>query len=426
MIALHLLRNELSAVGDNLARRGVTIDSETLTDLLSRHQAAQQESEGLRALRNTKSRAIGMAKQNKEDTAALMCEVEEIKERLNEVEKAQEKVQTELNQIVLGLPNLLHDSVPDGKGEEDNVTVRQWGDIPSFTFPPQDHVALGENMGLIDFALSAQLATARFSALHGDIARLHRALAQFMLDFHIREHGYSEVYLPFLVNATTLTGTGQLPKFEEDLFYLESDALYLIPTAEVVVTNIVREKLLEFASLPLKYVCHTPCFRREAGSYGRDTRGMLRQHQFEKVELVHITAPDESYPALEELTANAEAVLQALCLPHRTVTLCAGDIGFAAAKTYDIEVWLPGQNAYREISSCSNCETFQARRMQARFRNEKSKTEYLHTLNGSGIAVGRALIAVMENYQQADGSIVIPDVLRPYMNNAEQIDAAGK
>lgn len=426
MISSHLLRTALASVSDNLARRGVIVDSDTLTVLQERRQAVQQESEGLRALRNEKSRAIGAAKQKHEDSAALMREMEDIKERLPEMEKELEKVQVQLNGILLELPNLLHDSVPDGKGEEDNVIVRQWGDVPVFAFPPLDHVALGEEMALMDFSLAAQMAAARFSALHGSIARLHRALAQFMLDFHIREHGYSEIYLPFLANAVALTGTGQLPKFEEDLFYLERDELYLIPTAEVVVTNVVRNKLLAPEALPLKYVCHTPCFRREAGSYGRDTRGMLRQHQFEKVELVHITAPDNSYSALEELTVNAEAVLKALQLPYRTVALCAGDIGFAAAKTYDIEVWLPGQNAYREISSCSNCEAFQARRMQARFRRDKGKTEYLHTLNGSGIAVGRALIAVMENYQQADGSIIIPDVLRPYMNNAERISAAGK
>ena len=423
MIPPHLLRSELPAVCANLARRGVRVDEAALAALEQRRKTAQAESENLRALRNEKSRAIGAAKKQGEDAAALMREVEEIKQRMQAAEGELEEAQAQLTAMAMDLPNLLDDSVPDGKDESDNVEVRRWGEAPSFPFPAADHVALGEGLGMMDFALAAKLASARFVAMHGELARLHRALAQFMLDMHIAKHGYREVYLPFLANSATLTGTGQLPKFEEDLFRAERDELYLIPTAEVVVTNIVQNEIVNVKHLPMKYVCHTPCFRREAGSYGRDTRGMLRQHQFEKVELVHLTAPEESAAALEELTANAEAVLQALQLPHRTVALCAGDVGFAAAKTYDIEVWLPGQNTYREISSCSNCGDFQARRMAARCRRGQDKPVLLHTLNGSGIAVGRALIAVMENGQREDGSIAIPEVLRPYMAGAESIAA---
>lgn len=421
MIPAHLLRNALPEVCANLARRGVQVDEAALGKLEQRRRVAQSESESLRAQRNEKSRAVGAAKQKGEDTAALMREVEEIKQRMQQAEQELQDAQGQLTAMAMELPNLLDESVPDGKDERDNVEVRRWGEPPSFAFAAADHVALGENLGLMDFALAAKLASARFVAMHGALARLHRALAQFMLDCHITRHGYQEVYLPFLANTATLTGTGQLPKFEEDLFRAERDNLYLIPTAEVVVTNIVQDEVVEAQRLPMKFVCHTPCFRREAGSYGRDTRGMLRQHQFEKVELVHLTAPEDSSAALEELTANAEAILQALKLPYRTVALCAGDIGFAAAKTYDIEVWLPGQDTYREISSCSNCREFQARRMAARCRGAQGKPVYLHTLNGSGIAVGRALIAVMENYQQEDGSIVVPDVLRPYMSGMERI-----
>ncbi len=423
MIAPHLLRNDLAAVCANLQRRGYSLDTATISALEKRRKEVQSECEKLRAQRNEKSRSIGIAKQNKEDASAMIAEVEAINTRLTSADSDLEEIQSEFNALLLEIPNLLHDSVPDGKDESSNVEVRRWSEPPQFDFTVQDHVALGEQLQLIDFPLAVKLTSARFVAMHGQIAQLHRALGQFMLNLHISQHGYREVYLPFMANTATLTGTGQLPKFEEDLFYAERDGLYLIPTAEVVVTNIVRDSIVAAEELPLKFVCHTPCFRREAGSYGRDTRGMLRQHQFEKVELVHISAPEDSYTALEELTANAEAVLQALKLPYRTVALCSGDIGFAAAKTYDIEVWLPGQDAYREISSCSNCEDFQARRMQGRMRRSGAKPEYLHTLNGSGIAVGRALIAVMENYQQADGSIVIPEVLRPYMNGAEVIRA---
>ncbi|MCH9705446.1 MAG: serine--tRNA ligase [Proteobacteria bacterium] len=423
MIAPHLLRNDLVAVCANLQRRGYSLDTATISALEKRRKEVQSECEKLRAQRNEKSRTIGIAKQNKEDASAMIAEVEAINTRLTSADSDLEEIQSEFNALLLEIPNLLHDSVPDGKDESSNVEARRWSEPPQFDFTAQDHVALGEQLQLIDFPLAVKLTSARFVAMHGQIAQLHRALGQFMLNLHISQHGYREVYLPFMANTATLTGTGQLPKFEEDLFYAERDGLYLIPTAEVVVTNIVRDSIVAAEELPLKFVCHTPCFRREAGSYGRDTRGMLRQHQFEKVELVHISAPEDSYTALEELTANAEAVLQALKLPYRTVALCSGDIGFAAAKTYDIEVWLPGQDAYREISSCSNCEDFQARRMQGRMRRSGAKPEYLHTLNGSGIAVGRALIAVMENYQQADGSIVIPEVLRPYMNGAEVIRA---
>lgn len=423
MIAPHLLRNDLAAVCANLKRRGYSLDTATISALEKRRKEVQSECEKLRAQRNEKSRTIGIAKQNKEDASAMIAEVEAINTRLTSADSDLEEIQSEFNALLLEIPNLLHDSVPDGKDESSNVEARRWSEPPQFDFTAQDHVALGEQLQLIDFPLAVKLTSARFVAMHGQIAQLHRALGQFMLNLHISQHGYREVYLPFMANTATLTGTGQLPKFEEDLFYAERDGLYLIPTAEVVVTNIVRDSIVAAEELPLKFVCHTPCFRREAGSYGRDTRGMLRQHQFEKVELVHISAPEDSYTALEELTANAEAVLQALKLPYRTVALCSGDIGFAAAKTYDIEVWLPGQDAYREISSCSNCEDFQARRMQGRMRRSGAKPEYLHTLNGSGIAVGRALIAVMENYQQADGSIVIPEVLRPYMNGAEVIRA---
>lgn len=444
MISPQLLRNQLDAVCANLKRRGYILDTVKLQALEERRRELQGDSEQKRAQRNDKSSTIGELQQILMDTKhgiekrekweresghsatpefkeRLVKEVAKIKEELQEREKELAEVQEQIQTILYDIPNLLHDSVPDGQDDSDNAEVRRWQSPPDFGFEPLDHVALGEGLQLMDFTLAARLASARFVTMQGALARLHRALAQFMLDLHINRHGYREVYMPFLANPTTLTGTGQLPKFEEDLFRAERDGLYLIPTAEVVVTNIVQGEIVAADELPMKFVCHTPCFRREAGSYGRDTRGMLRQHQFEKVELVHITAPEESYPALEELTANAEAVLQALELPYRTVALCSGDIGFAAAKTYDIEVWMPGQNTYREISSCSNCEDFQARRMQARFRRRSGKPELLHTLNGSGIAVGRAMIAVMENYQQADGSIIIPPVLRSYMGGAERI-----
>ena len=336
------------------------------------------------------------------------------------------EVRDELNGLLLGLPNLLDDSVPDGADESGNVEVRRWGDPPEFAFEARDHVDIGATLGLLDMEAAARVAGSRFTVMRGPLAQLHRALIQFMLDLQVNENGYTEVYTPYLVHRDSLIGTGQLPKFEEDLFAIQGDQeFFLIPTAEVPLTNLARETILEDADLPLKLTAHTPCFRSEAGSYGKDTRGMIRQHQFEKVELVHVVRPQESYAALEELTANAESVLQRLELPYRVVTLSAGDTGFAAAKTYDLEVWLPGQGRYREISSCSNCEAFQARRMQARWRNpESGKPEPVHTLNGSGVAAGRALVAVLENRQQADGSVVIPEVLRPYMQGQESIKPA--
>jgi seryl-tRNA synthetase len=332
-------------------------------------------------------------------------------------------VQAELDSLLLGIPNLLHESVPEGRDESANKEVRRWGEPRAFDFAPKDHVEIGEKLGGLDFETAAKISGSRFAVLKGGVARLHRALAQFMLDLHTREHGYSEVYAPYLVLGSSLLGTGQLPKFEQDLFRVNSEqGFFLIPTAEVPVTNIVRDSIVDAATLPLKYTAHTPCFRSEAGAAGKDTRGLIRQHQFEKVELVHITRPADSYAALEELTANAEEVLRKLELPYRVVALCAGDVGFGSAKTYDLEVWLPGQNKFREISSCSNCEGFQARRMQARWRNpETGKPEPLHTLNGSGVAVGRALVAVLENYQNADGSVTVPAVLRPYMGGADRI-----
>lgn len=415
MIDPALLRRAPEAVRANLARRGAVVDLAVLAVLDERRRAAQLEAEQLRALRNERSREVGEARRRGEEAAAAVREVEDVKKRLQLVEEELTETQSLLRGMWLEVPNLLHDSVPDGRGEGDNAEVRRWGEAPVFAFEARDHVALGEAMGMMDFGLSAKLASARFVTMFGPVARLHRALAQFMLDLHITRHGYREAYMPFLANPAALTGTGQLPKFEDDLFRAERDQLYLIPTAEVALTNVVRDSVVAGEALPMKLVCHSPCFRREAGSYGRDVRGMLRQHQFEKVELVHIVAPEQSYAALEELTAHAEAVLQTLGLPYRTVALCAGDMGFAAAKTYDIEVWLPGQNAYREISSCSNCEDFQARRMLGRFRGADGKPALVHTLNGSGVAVGRALIAVMENYQEADGSVVVPEPLRSYM-----------
>lgn len=421
MLDAQRLRNDLPAVGANLARRGFALDTDLLDDLQQRRKAGQEAVEELRAARNETSRAVGVAKQKGEDTAELIAAGEAINRQLAGLEQTLTTVQEELNAYALTIPNTLHDTVPDGLDESANAEIRRQQTPPVFDFTAQPHDVLGEQLGGMDFALAAKLTATRFVTMRGALARLHRALAQFMLDLHIGENGYTEVYMPFLGNAATFTGTGQLPKFEEDLFYAARDGLYLIPTAEVMVTNVVRDSIVDDETLPMRLVCHTPCFRREAGSYGRDTRGMLRQHQFEKVELVHICMPDDSYAELERMTAAAEGILQRLQLPYRVVSLCGGDIGFAAAKTYDIEVWLPGQNAYREISSCSNCEDFQARRMRARYRLANGKTAYLHTLNGSGVAVGRAMIAVMENYQQADGSIIVPPALRPYMGGLTQI-----
>ena len=425
MLDIKALRNDLDGIARNLARRGFVLDREDFLALEEKRKALQVEVESLRAERNARSKAIGKAKAAGEDIAPLTKEVGELGRRLDEADASLHAVQDEFNAMLAGLPNLLHDSVPDGADETSNVELRRWGDPPSFDFQPKDHIALGERLGLVDFESAAKLSGSRFVVLKGAAARLQRALIQFMLDVHTREHGYTEMYVPYLVNDKSLFGTGQLPKFAEDQFHLEGeDALWLIPTAEVPVTNLVSDTILEHAELPLLLTAHTPCFRSEAGSYGADTRGMIRQHQFEKVELVHIVDPADSYAALEELVGNAELILQRLGLAYRVVTLCGGDTGFGAAKTYDIEVWLPGQDRYREISSCSNYEAFQARRMHARFRNTQTgKPEPVHTLNGSGVAAGRALIAVLENYQQADGSIVVPEALQPYMGGLAEISS---
>ncbi|HJS22169.1 MAG TPA: serine--tRNA ligase [Steroidobacteraceae bacterium] len=417
MLDPKLLRTEIESVAANLARRGFVLDVLLLKALEEERKQAQTEAERLRNERNLHAKAVGKAKAAGQDIAPLIAQSDALGAALEVAEQRLAIVQGKLDQQLLGLPNLLHESVPEGRDESANVEVRRSGEPRRLDFKPRDHLALGELAREMDFEAAGRISGARFVVLSGTLARLHRALTQFMLDLHVREHGYREVYVPYLVNAQTLTGTGQLPKFEQDLFALRGDSgLYLIPTAEVPVTNLVRESIVEGNALPLKYVAHTPCFRSEAGSYGKDTRGLIRQHQFEKVELVQIVRPQDSYAALEELTAHAEKVLQSLELPYRVVALCAGDVGFQSAKTYDLEVWLPGQNRYREISSCSNCESFQARRMQARWRNpESGKPEPVHTLNGSGVAIGRALIAVMENHQRADGSIAVPEALRRYM-----------
>jgi seryl-tRNA synthetase len=417
------MRRDLEAVVSNLRRRGFEFDAGRYGEFEERRKALQVRVEELRNARNVKSREIGKAKASGQESGPLMDEVQALGAALADGEAELETVQTGLRDLQLGTPNLLHDSVPDGRQESDNVEIRGWGTLPEFSFDVRDHVDLGANMGLLDFEAAALVAGARFSVMRGPLAQLHRALIQFMLDLHTTAHGYTEIYAPYIVNGKSLEGTGQLPKFGDDLFAIEGEHdFYLIPTAEVPVTNLVRESIIEAEQLPLKFAAHTPCFRSEAGSHGKDTRGMIRQHQFEKVELVHIVQPEESYAALEELTAHAETVLQKLGLAYRVVALCAGDIGFGAAKTYDIEVWVPSQGRYREISSCSNCESFQARRMSARWRNpETGKPELVHTLNGSGVAAGRALIAVMENGQTEDGRIRIPDVLRPYMADREFI-----
>ena len=377
--------------------------------------------DALRAERNARSKAIGKAKGAGEDVAPLLAQVESLGEQLATAEADFAVVQADVDRLALGLPNLLDDSVPEGRDESANVEVRRHGAPAMPDFPALDHVEIGEKLGGLDFEAAGRIAGARFAVMQGGVARLHRALAQFMLDLHTSEHGYRETYVPYLVSRQTLTGTGQLPKFEQDLFRLAGEnELFLIPTAEVPLTNLVRDAILPAEALPLRFVAHTPCFRSEAGAYGKDTRGMIRQHQFDKVEMVHVCRPEDSYRALEEMTGHAGTVLERLGLPYRVVALCAGDTGFGAAKTYDLEVWLPGQGKYREISSCSNCESFQARRMQARWRNPATgKPELVHTLNGSGVAVGRALVAVLENYQQADGSVRVPDALRPYMGGLE-------
>jgi seryl-tRNA synthetase len=424
MLDIQLLRNNLDAIAERLATRGFTLDRSTFQQLENERKFLQTRTQELQAGRNSLSRQVGMLKGRGEDAAAVMEQVAAIKNELEANAVRLVELLKELDAFLAVLPNLPQDSVPVGRSDVDNVEVKRWGAPRSFGFAVKDHVDLGEALGQLDFATAAKIAGTRFSLMKGQLARLHRVLAQFMLDTHTARHGYTEVYAPYLVNAASLLGTGQLPKFEEDLFkVLRADAepLYLIPTAEVPVTNIVRDAILTAAELPLKFVCHTPCFRSEAGSYGRDTRGMIRQHQFDKVELVQIVAAGDSLAAHEELTGHAEAILEMLDLPYRRVALCTGDIGFSSAKTYDLEVWLPAQKAYREISSCSNFEAFQARRMQARYRNERNKTELVHTLNGSGLAVGRTLVAVMENFQNTDGSISVPPVLRPYLNGMERI-----
>ena len=432
MLDLQQLRTDLDHVTQQLAKRGHVFPAEAFNTLEAERKKIQTQTQELQAQRNTASKKIGHAKSKGEDVTGIMAEVAHLGDALKQAETQLEQIQNNLQKILLEVPNLPHASVPEGKSEEQNVQIRRWGEPRSFDFEIRDHVSIGEGLGLLDFETAAKLSGARFSLMKGGLARLHRALAQFMLDTHTQEHGYMETYVPYLVNRDSLRGTGQLPKFEEDLFAVNAGGVtpstagnppefHLIPTAEVPITNMVRDEIVPLQSLPLKYVAHTPCFRSEAGSYGRDTRGLIRQHQFDKVELVHIVHPDQSYEALEQLVGHAENILQKLALPYRVMALCTGDMGFSAAKTYDIEVWLPAQNTYREISSCSNCEAFQARRMQARFRNDNGKPALLHTLNGSGLAVGRTLVAVLENYQQADGSVAIPEVLRPYMNGLDQL-----
>jgi len=423
MIDSKLLRTEPDTVARNLARRGYTLDVAALRALEEQRKPWQVEVDRLRAERNANAKAVGVAKARREDITTLLARGEDLTAQLERAEAELAAVQNELEAWQLTLPNLLHDSVPDGRDESANAEVRRWGEPRHFDFKVRDHVEIGERLGGLDFEAAARISGARFVVMRSQVARLHRALTQFMLDLHTREHGYTEVYVPYLVRPEALIGTGQLPKFEQDLFAVRSEqSFYLIPTAEVPVTNLVRGEIVPAEVLPLKYVSHTPCFRSEAGAAGKDTRGMIRNHQFDKVELVQLVRPENSYAALEELTAHAETVLQRLAIPYRTVALCAGDVGFASAKTYDLEAWLPSQQRYREISSCSNFEAFQARRMLARWRNPQSgKPEPLHTLNGSGVAVGRALIAVIENYQNEDGSVTVPAVLTPYMGGLARI-----
>ena len=425
MLDPRLLRNDLDKTTRLLARRGYTLDTSQFLALEEKRKALQVRTQELQAERNTRSKSIGRAKAAGEDIAPLLKEVEGLGDQLKAADEQLGTIRDELNDILMGIPNIPHDSVPDGRDEEDNTEMRRWGEPRTFDVDVKDHVDLGEALGPLDFETAARLSGSRFCTMQGPLARLHRSLIHFMLDTHSREHGYTEVYVPYLVNSDSLRGTGQLPKFEQDLFAMRGEpGLYLIPTAEVPVTNLARGEIIDDDAMPRRFVAHTPCFRSEAGSYGKDTRGMIRQHQFEKVELVQMVRPAESWDALEALTGHAEAILQQLDLPYRVVTLCTGDIGFSAAKTYDIEVWLPGQQKYREISSCSNFLDFQARRMQARWRNpETGKPELLHTLNGSGLAIGRTLVAVMENYQQADGSISVPPVLQPYMGGVDLIKA---
>ncbi len=428
MLDIRLIRDDIDAVAGRLRKRGFTLDVDKIRSLEEKRKQAQIETQTLQAERNQRSKAIGQAKAAGEDIQPLKDEIAGLGDKLKTISSHLDGIQLELDSLLMGVPNLLHDSVPKGKSEEDNVELRRVGAPGEFAFAVKDHVELGEALGQLDFERAAAIAGSRFSSLRGSLAGLQRALIQYMLDTHIDQHGYTEVYVPYLVNSESLKGTGQLPKFEEDLFKISSKAdgesnYYLIPTAEVPVTNLVRDQILDAASLPQRLVTHTPCFRSEAGSYGKDTRGLIRQHQFEKVEMVQIVKPEQSYEALEELTGHAETILQNLELPYRVMVLCGGDTGFSAAKTYDLEVWLPAQNTYREISSCSNFESFQARRLKARWRNpDTGKPELVHTVNGSGLAVGRTLLALMENHQNEDGSINIPVVLQPYMRGQQRLE----
>ncbi|SFH77629.1 serine--tRNA ligase [Modicisalibacter xianhensis] len=425
MLDPKLLRSDLEQVAQRLAKRGYTLDVTQFEALEGRRRDLQTETEQLQNERNTRSKAIGKAKAAGQDIEPLLAEVSDLGDRLDSAKTQLAEVASEMDALMASLPNLPHDSVPEGADESDNVELHRWGTPRAFDFEVKDHVDLGAKLGYLDFEMAAKLTGSRFAVMRGPIARLHRALAQFMLDKQTLEHGYEECYVPYMVNRDSLMGTGQLPKFGEDLFRLEGDQeYYLIPTAEVPLTNFARDHIFEARELPVRLTAHTPCFRSEAGAYGKDTRGMIRQHQFDKVEMVQMVAPETSYDALEEMRGHAEAILQALGLPYRVVTLCTGDMGFGAAKTYDLEVWLPSQETYREISSVSNCEDFQARRMQARFRSpEQKKPQLVHTLNGSGLAVGRCLLAVLENYQNADGSISVPEALRPYMGGTQVINA---
>lgn len=424
MLDINLLRTQLETVAARLASRGKAIDFSAFTVLEAERKTLQTRTQELQAQRNSLSKQIGVLKGKGQDATAVLAQVGTLGDELKASEARLGELLEHFNAILATLPNLPDETVPLGADETGNVEIKRWGTPHNFDFAVKDHVDLGEGLGQLDFATAAKIAGARFTLMKGGIARLHRALAQFMLDVHTAEHGYTEVYVPYMINAASLFGTGQLPKFEEDLFKTprgEQEPLYLIPTAEVPVTNIVRDEILAAEALPLKLVCHTPCFRSEAGSGGRDVRGMIRQHQFDKVELVQVVRPEDSEAAHEALTSHAEAILEKLGLPYRRVVLCTGDMGFSATKTYDLEVWLPGQNAYREISSCSNFGTFQARRMQARYRNDKNKPELVHTLNGSGLAVGRTLVAILENYQNVDGSVTIPEVLRSYMGGLARL-----
>ena len=432
MLEIQQLRNNLDHITRQLAKRNYIFPVHSFTTLDAERKAIQILTQELQAQRNALSKRIGQVKSKGEDITAIMSEVAHFGDALKHAEARLEEIQSSLQKVLLEVPNLPHASVPEGEDETHNVQIRRWGEPKAFDFHIKDHVSIGEELALLDFETAAKLSGARFSLMKGGLACLHRALAQFMLDTHIQVHGYMEIYVPYLVSRENLIGTGQLPKFEADLFAVRDGKaadpvigslpeFHLIPTAEVPITNMVRNEIIPLHALPLKYVAHTPCFRSEAGSYGRDTRGLIRQHQFDKVELVHIVHPNQSYDALEQLVGHAENILQKLALPYRVMALCTGDMGFSAAKTYDIEVWLPAQNTYREVSSCSNCEAFQARRMQARFRDENGKIGLLHTLNGSGLAVGRTLVAVLENYQNADGSVSIPEVLWPYMNGLNQL-----